>query len=145
MGKNEGALVMSTNTSNQTELETLSELRNTVHMFLDNAILPPGSRVAPDYTTVVDREHKYVEVSDSFCKLVGYTREELIGKKYDELTAPNTNDIPTIFRLFLEEGYMHGLWMLVHRTGTRVLVRYEAWLRQDGLIEGNMELVGAGY
>jgi PAS domain S-box-containing protein len=136
---------MSANTHNQREIEISSELRNTVNTFLDNAILPPGSRVAPNFTTVVDREHRYVEVSDSFCKLVGYSREELIGKKYDELSAPNTNDIPTIFSLFIEEGYMHGLWMLVHHTGTRILVRYESWLRQDGLIEGNMELVGTGF
>src|SRR5215813_848177 len=108
---------MPSNTSRKTEVEIASELRNTVHTFVDNAIMPPGSRVAPDYKALIDSEHRYVEVSDSFCKLVGYTREELIGKKYDELTAPNTNDIPTIFRLFLEEGYMHGLWMLVNRSG----------------------------
>ena len=132
---------MPSNTSRKTEVEIASELRNTVHTFVDNAIMPPGSRVAPDYKALIDSEHRYVEVSDSFCKLVGYTREELIGKKYDELTAPNTNDIPTIFRLFLEEGYMHGLWMLLNRSGARILVRYESWLRQDGLIEGNMELV----
>jgi PAS domain S-box-containing protein len=135
----------STDAPNKTEPQISPELRSTVHTFLDNAIMPPGSRVAPDYTAVVDRERRYVEVSDSFCKLVGYTREQLIGKKYDDLTAPNTNDIPTVFSLFLEEGYMHGLWMLVHRTGTRILIRYESWVRPDSLIESNMELVGAGY
>jgi PAS domain S-box-containing protein len=101
--------------------------------------------VAPDYTTVVDTEHRYVQVSDSFCRLVGYRREELIGKKYDEISAPDTNDIPTIFNLFMREGYMHGLWMLVHRTGTRILVRYDAWIRSDAKIESNMELIAAGY
>jgi hypothetical protein len=40
---------------------------------------------------------------------------------------------------------MHGLWMLVHRTGTRILVRYDAWIRSDSKIESNMELVAAGY
>ena len=49
--------------------------------------------VKPQYVTVVDRDRKYVEVSDSFCQLVGYQREELVGKRYDDLTAPNTNDI----------------------------------------------------
>jgi PAS domain-containing protein len=50
--------------------------------------------VEPQYVTVVDSDRKYVEVSDSFCQLVGYQREELLGRRYDELTAPNTNDIP---------------------------------------------------
>jgi PAS domain S-box-containing protein len=101
--------------------------------------------VEPQYVTVVGRDRKYVEVSDSFCQLVGYQREELIGKQYDDLTAPNTNDIPTVFGLFEKLGYMHGMWMLVSREGTRILVRYEAWLRPDSYIEGHMEVVGAGY
>src|SRR6202011_5959436 len=109
----------------------------------DEVIPQFDSGVAADYTTVVDGDRKYIEVSDSFCQLVGYRREELIGKRYDELTAPGTNDIPTVFRLFVKHGYMHGLWMLVHRTGTRVLVRYEAWVRPDCGIQSKMELVSA--
>jgi PAS domain S-box-containing protein len=101
--------------------------------------------VKPQYVTVVDGDRKYVEVSDSFCQLVGYQREELVGKQYDDLTAPDTNNIPTVFGLFQKLGYMHGLWMLVSREGTRILVRYEARLRPDSYIEGHMEVVGAGY
>jgi PAS domain S-box-containing protein len=102
----------------------------------------PQFEVEPQYVTVVDRDRKYVEVSDSFCQLVGYQREELVGMRYDDLTAPNTNDIPTVFSLFQKVGYMHGMWMLVSREGTRILVRYEAWLRPDSYIEGHMEVVG---
>jgi PAS domain S-box-containing protein len=98
-------------------------------------------QVAPQYSTVVDSDRNYVRVSDSFCKLLGYSAEELIGQKYDYVTASNTNDILTVFNLFNQLGYMHGLWMLVHRTGTQILVRYEAWLREDSCIESNMELV----
>jgi PAS domain S-box-containing protein len=97
--------------------------------------------VAPDFTTVVDSNRRYIEVSDSFCHLLGYRREELIGKTYDEISASDTNDSPTVFRLFIKNGYMHGLWMLVHRRGTPILVRYEAWVRPDSQIQSNMELV----
>jgi len=105
----------------------------------------PQSEVEPQYVTVVDGDRRYVEVSDSFCQLVGYQREELVGMRYDDLTAPNTNDIPTVFGLLQKLGYMHGLWLLVSREGTRILVRYESWLRPDSYIEGHMEVVGAGY
>ena len=101
--------------------------------------------VKSQYVTVVDSDRKYVEVSDSFCQLVGYQREELVGMRSDDLAAPNTNDIPTVFGLFQKLGYMHGLWLLVSREGTRILVRYEAWIRSDSYIEGHMEVVGAGY
>jgi PAS domain S-box-containing protein len=104
-----------------------------------------GFVVKPEFVTVVDSGRKFVEVSDSFCQLLGYRREELIGKPYDDVTAPNTNDIPTVFRLFMKQGYMHGLWMLASRQGTRVLVRYESRIRPDSYIEGHMEVVGAGY
>jgi PAS domain-containing protein len=93
------------------------------------------------YTTVIDNDRKYVEVSDGFCELLGYNSEELIGKRYDEVTAPKTCDIPAIFSLFKRLGYMQGLWMLVHRTGQRILIRYESWLRPDSFIETNIEVV----
>jgi PAS domain S-box-containing protein len=86
-------------------------------------------------------DRKYVHVSDSFCKLVGYEAHELLGRRCDELTAPKTCDIPLVHNLFMRLGYMHGLWMLVHRTGGNILVRYEAWRRSDSLIESNMDLV----
>ncbi|HUA00804.1 MAG TPA: PAS domain S-box protein [Candidatus Aquilonibacter sp.] len=104
----------------------------------------PEAIVAGEYRTVIDMDRRYVYVSDGFCKLVGYTRDELIGKRYDALTAPETNDLRTVFNLFCQLEYMHGLWMLVARSGTRILVRYESWIRPDRLIEGRMQLVAAG-
>jgi PAS domain S-box-containing protein len=100
-----------------------------------------GANVPPTSTVVVDQDRKYVHVSKSFCELVGYEIEDLIGTRYDLLTAPNTTDIPTTYTLFSTLGYMHGLWMFVHRTGYRILVRYEAWLRPDTNIQANIELV----
>ena len=102
---------------------------------------PSKPRVAPIYTTVVDSDRRYVWVSDNFCELLGYNSDELIGKRYDEVTAPATSDIPVTSSMFKKLGYMHGLWMLIHRTGERILIRYEAWLRADSLIESNIEVV----
>ena len=100
-----------------------------------------GAHVPPTYTTVVDQDRKYVHVSKNFSELVGYKVEELIGTKYDHLTVPNTADIPTTYTMFSKLGYMHGLWMLNHRTGHRILIRYEAWIRPDQNIQSNIELV----
>jgi PAS domain S-box-containing protein len=104
----------------------------------------PRIRVAPQYVTVVDIDRRFVEVSDSFCQLMGYSREELIGKRYDDLTAPGTTDVSSVYSLFAKAGYMHGLWLFVSREGKRILVRYESWLRPDAKIEGHMELVELG-
>jgi Domain of unknown function (DUF4372) len=58
--------------------------------------LSPQRKVEPDHKAVVNSDRRFVELSDGFCKLVGYTREELLSMRYDELTARNTNDIPII-------------------------------------------------
>ena len=102
---------------------------------------PSGPRASSIYTTIVDSDRRYVWVSDNFCELLGYKIDELIGKRYDEVTAPTTSDIPVTARMFKKLGYMHGLWMLIHRTGERILIRYEAWLRADSLVESNIEVV----
>ena len=129
----------------ETDHEVPSQLRSVAQEVRDEMMEQFGPTVQADYTTLVDGDRRYIEVSDGFCQLVGYGREELIGKRYDDLTAPGTNDIPTVFRLFVCQGYMHGLWMLVHRNGTRVLVRYESWVRPDCYIQSKMELVGGGH
>ena len=112
-------------------------------LFSDNSLspVPAERRVKPRYTTVVDSDRRYVRVSNSFCELLGYTSEELIGRRFDEITAPRTTDSMTIFNLFKKLGYMQGLWMFVHRTGKRILIRYESWLRADSFIETNIEVV----
>jgi PAS domain S-box-containing protein len=102
-----------------------------------------SAHITPAYTIVVDQDRKYIEVSESFSKLVGYKVEELLGRRYDDLTAPNTTDIPTTHDLLSRFGYLHGLWMFVHRSGYRILVRYEAWLRPDTNVQANIEVVQA--
>ena len=103
-----------------------------------------SAKVLPEYVVVVDSSRRYVEVSPAFCKLLGYNESELLGKPYDNFTAPGTNNIHTIMELFLKSGYMHGIWVFAHRTGTKIFVRYESFIRLDGLYESHMELLGAG-
>jgi PAS domain S-box-containing protein len=121
------------------------QVPETVQQLFANRIVTPGSsrgdHVEPIYTTVINGDRKYVEVSENFCELLGYTSEELIGRRFDEITAPRTTDSMTIFNLFKRLGYMQGLWMFVHRSGYRILIRYESWLRPDTNIHSNIEVV----
>lgn len=65
----------------QSDDEIPSSLGSFAQAFREKAQAKYGAQVRPDYTTVVDGNRRYVEVSDSFCELVGYPREELIGKQ----------------------------------------------------------------
>jgi PAS domain S-box-containing protein len=100
--------------------------------------------VLADYIVETDMELRYTRVSEGFCKILGYDRRELLGKRVAEITAPQTNNISVIFELFLRNSYMHGIWVFVNHSGnTKIFVRYEARLRSN-LIECTMELIGGG-
>jgi PAS domain S-box-containing protein len=108
--------------------------------------LSPKLRSAvPTCTILIGKDNSYLEVSDGFCRLVGYTRAELLRMKLEDLAAPGTADITTAFNLSKTTGCAHGLWLLVSRKGTRILVRYESRLRSDSLMQTQLELIGAGY
>jgi PAS domain S-box-containing protein len=102
------------------------------------------TRVQPDYIAVVNHRRKFVEVSPSFCKLLGYTEEELLGRTYDEFTVPRTHHIPIMWGLLQKNRYMQGIWVFAHRTGTKLFVRYEVFDRDEEHFEAHMELLGAG-
>ena len=86
------------------EADYPDRVRDSVESMRQKLNITPPSKVKPEFITLVNSDRKFVEVSESFYRLLGYRREELIGKPYDDVTAPNTNDIPTVFRLFSEMG-----------------------------------------
>jgi PAS domain-containing protein len=84
------------------------------------------AHVFPDYTVQVDMNRKYVDASNSFCSVLGYSRKELIGERFDEVSAPRTMTYQ-LYLLFLRKRYAHGIWILLNRShSTRIVVRYEA-------------------
>jgi len=106
----------------------------------------PESEPISTCTILIGKDNSYVEASDGFCRLVGYSREELLRMKLEDLAAPGTADITTAFNPSKATGCAHGLWLLVNREGTRILVRYESRVRSDDLLmQTQLELIGAGY
>jgi len=106
---------------------------------------PDVRTTAPTCTILVGKDNRYLEVSDGFCRLVGYSREELLCMKLEDLAAPGTADLTTMFNPSKATGCAHGLWLLVSREGTRILVRYESRVRTDLLMHTQLDLIGAGY
>ena len=68
----------------------------------------PQFEVKPHYVTVVDSDRKYVEVSDSFCQLVGTDRQ-----------AMRRSDCPGYVRhpdcpWFISKAWIHAWSVAVH-------------------------------
>ena len=102
------------------------------------------ARVQPEYLAIFDERRKFVKVSPSFCKLLGHTEGELLGRPFEEFTVPHTNHIPILLQLLLNNGYLQGIWVFAHKSGTKLFVRYATIRRTDGLYEATMELIAAG-
>lgn len=100
--------------------------------------------VQPDYVAVFNERRKFVEVSPSFCKLLGYAEGEIIGRPFEDFTVPRTNNIPVLVQMLFQNGYLQGIWVLAHKSGTKLFVRFATVLRTDGLYEASMELIAAG-
>ncbi len=80
-----------------------------------------------------------LKVSDSFCVLVGYERQQLIGKPIESLYGLGMTVFPKNLGLVLHFATLRGVWMLLHRDGTRLLVRYQAKLVVDLRIDVELE------
>jgi PAS domain S-box-containing protein len=106
----------------------------------------PESETSSTCSILIGKDNIFVEVSDGFCRLVGHSRAELLGMKLEDLAAPGTVDITTAFNPSKATGCAHGLWLLISREGTRILVRYKSRVRSDDLLmQSQLELIGAGY
>jgi len=82
-------------------------------------------------TTVVDKERRFISVSEGFAKTLGYRIMDLIGRRIDDFTAPGSIDIEFVFGAFRKLGEMDGIWIFQHREGRKVVVHYRARLRED--------------
>ena len=76
-------------------------------------------------------EGKFKNVSEEFCVLVGYTRNELLGRRIDEITMSRTLHIPQHLGAVLHFGCFHCLWMFARGDGRVVLVRTDWELLPD--------------
>jgi diguanylate cyclase (GGDEF)-like protein/PAS domain S-box-containing protein len=84
---------------------------------------------------IEDLDGKYLQVNDAFCKMVGYTREELIGKSYPEITHPDdlNTDIEQTKRLLQGEiEYFQIEKRYSHKQGNTIWVLLSISLIKDG-------------
>jgi len=82
--------------------------------------LSPGrSTASPGCTILIGKDNSYLEVSDGFCRLVGYSRDEMLQMKLEDLAAPGTADITTAFNPSekTDVRMVYGYWLVVRAPG----------------------------
>jgi PAS domain-containing protein len=83
------------------------------------------------YFVFVDGTRRYIDCSEAATMLVGYDRAELLNLKIDDLSF-NTLCVTDLFEKYQRNRQQDGEYILKHKDGTPVLVRYEAWAFDDG-------------
>ncbi len=85
------------------------------------------------YVAFVSSDRRYVAVTDGVCRLLGYSREELLAKKIDDVTAPELQPaVPATFKEYVQQGHLQGEYTLLAKDGSRVAILYEALVFPDG-------------
>ena len=76
-----------------------------------------------DFRIELSLEGRFKQVSEGFCVLLGYTQNELLGRRIDEITMSRTVHIPQHLGAVLHFGCFHCLWLFARGDGRVVLVR----------------------
>jgi PAS domain S-box-containing protein len=99
---------------------------------------------APDGIFVADVEGRYTDVNEAGCRLLGYTREEILGKTIVDLILPSEVERLWQAREALLRGAVQvSEWTLRRRDGSLVPVEVSANILSDGRWQGFVRDISA--
>lgn len=94
---------------------------------------------APDGIFMATPEGRYTDVNTAGCRLLGYTREELVGRSMTDLVHPYALDRQSaLARHLVEGGTDVSEWELRRKDGTFVPVELSSNTLPDGQLRGFM-------
>ena len=83
------------------------------------------------YVVFVDASRRYVDCSDGVCELLGYSREEMLEKRIEDISY-DVGQVPRLFAEYVEAGTQQGEYVLQRKDRTPLPVRYQAFVFGDG-------------
>ena len=86
-----------------------------------------------EYVIFASPSRRYLDCSDGVCKLLGYSRLEILEKSIDDLSY-HPERTAEIFEKYLKRGQQDGEYVLRHKSGRPVPIRYVAHIFPDGCI-----------
>jgi PAS domain S-box-containing protein len=82
--------------------------------------------VTPPAQVEVDHTRRYISVNDSACELLGYTRQELLNMRIDDISFPSGAHVSPMYAQFLNDGKMQGIFALKCKSGEVIRIRFES-------------------
>lgn len=94
--------------------------------------------IKSEYVVFMDSARRFLDCSDAVCRLIGYSRTELLERITDDISYHREEAAP-LFELYRQRGRLEGEFILRHKNGQPVPIRYRAWLFPDGCMAATWE------
>ncbi len=107
--------------------EALQESEQRFRQLFDNAV---------DGIFIADHDGKYIDVNRSACNMLGYRRDELLGKRITDLIRESDHQRLAMDKEYFLQDVSHvqvAEWQLRHKNGTYIPVEISARILPDGL------------
>jgi PAS domain len=93
-----------------------------------------------EYVVFFDSDRQYVDCSEGVCRLVGYSRKDILKKRIDDLSY-GVHRLENLFATFLRHGKLSGEYVLRQSNGAPLPLRYWSYVFPDGSKGSTWELI----
>src|SRR5437879_12941612 len=83
-----------------------------------------------EYVVFVDSARRYVDCTNAVCDLLGYTRDEMLQKKIDDVSYDSK--VRELFELYRTNKELQGEYILQRKDLMPVPIHYQAFVFDDG-------------
>jgi PAS domain-containing protein len=101
-------------------LESLVNLRSHIHPELQS-----------EYVIFADSSRHYLDCSDGICRLLGYSRAEILNLSIEDISY-RSEDVITLFEDYRRRGKLYGEYVLRHKNGQPLRITYRSFIFPDG-------------
>jgi PAS domain-containing protein len=84
-----------------------------------------------EFVVFTDSSRRYVDCTEGVCRLLGYERSELLVRTIENVSF-HDDEVSKLFAEYLQRGRMDGEYVLRHKSGAPVPIRYRAYVFSDG-------------
>ena len=83
----------------------------------------------------LNSDFRYVDMSPEFCKLLGFSRDQLIGRSAEDVTPHDFTNIEAVREEIRRDRKKSGFWLYQRSDRRLVLVRYAMVLGADNMAD----------
>jgi PAS domain S-box-containing protein len=90
--------------------------------------------ITPPAIVEVNEDRQYVRANQSACELLGYTLEELLRMRIDDVSYPSGAHVSPMFSHYREQGGLKGIFAVQTKYGQVLWIRYDSEVKDGRLI-----------